>query len=86
MVAMTTDKMLTISARGVPQIKTLSKEAMPPIIRLLCKVKVVVAYNKRRKLLVFLVKLGMTVPKCKPVLRRPQKSPPIKPLILKMLG
>lgn len=34
----------------------------------------------------FLVKLGLTVPKCKPVLRRPLKSPPITPLMLRMDG
>jgi hypothetical protein len=57
-----------------------------PTLTPLTKARVTTTRRRRLKSFVFLVKVALMVPKCKPVPKCPLKRPPTAPLILRIPG
>ena len=78
--------MLNTSRGVIPQRNMPKMEEVVPNMMLLSKAIIITVYRSNLNSFVFPLKLALMVPKWRLVLRRPQKRPPIEPLILSIPG
>ena len=81
-----TDKIVKNSLRGVPVTMTPTIEPRDPINKALIRVSAFTVLNNTYASFVFPNNMGLIVPKCSAVLRRPAYRPPIAPLMLRIPG